>query len=299
MGAACGNLVCCANILRAAISYNSFDLLEDGYGINLRALSTFAEKFYGNDPCEYFAPKVLDQNTTDLVDETLAAKMHKAIAIIMFKLEGQLIKKHPEYKMDDRVLLKKIDFKSGTIEVEGKVYELRDKNFPTVDPKDPIKLTTEEQELVKTISCSIKNSENFHNQVKFIYTNASTYKCVNSNLLFHGCVPMNDKGEFIPLNIDGKNYKGKALFDKIDEKIDDAYFLPKNSKEKQSACDFMWYLWCGAVSPMFGKHKIATFENYFIGLPETRKEHMNPYYKLSHQSPEICNKILNEFGLDS
>ena len=298
IGAACGNLALCANILRAAINYNSFDLLEDGYGINLRALSSFAEKTYGDDPCEFFKPKVLDQNQTDMVDEELAAKMHKAIAIIMFKLEGQLIKKHPEYKMDDRALIAKVDYTNFTVEVEGKVYELRDKNFPTVNPKEPLKLSPEEEELVKTISCSIKNSTNLHNQIKFIYAHASTYKCVNSNLLFHGCVPMDEDGDFVPLNIDGKPYKGKALFDRIDEKINDAYFLKKNTKEKQDAVDFMWYLWCGALSPMFGKHRIATFENYFIGLPETRKEHMNPYYKLSYKDPEICNKIMAEFGLD-
>lgn len=298
MGAACGNLALIANIIRAAVSYNAFDLLEDGYGINLRALSVFAEKIYGDDPCTYFMPKVLDQNKTDLVEEALAAKMHKAIAIIMFKLEGQLIKKHPEYNMDDRVLIEAVDYKTGKVEVEGKTYELRDKNFPTVDTKDPLKLSLEEQELIKTIAGSIKNSKTFHQQIKFIYSKGSTYKCVNSNLLFHGCVPMNEKGEFTSLVIDKKAYKGKALFDKIDDKIKDAYFLPKNSKEKQDCCDFMWYLWCGALSPMFGKHKIATFENYFIGKEETRKERMNPYYKISRESQDVCNNILEEFGLE-
>ena len=298
IGAACGNLALTANIIRGAISYNSFDLLEDGYGINLRPLSTFAEKVYGDDPCEFFKPRILDENQTDMVDEELAARMHKAIAIIMFKLEGQLIKKHPEYNMNDRALIARVDYQAGTLEVEGKTYELRDKNFPTVDPKDPLKLTPEEGELIKTISCSIKNSDVFHNQIKYIYSHASTYKCVNSNLLYHGCIPLDEKGEFANLNIDGKNYKGKALFDKLDEKINDAYFLTKNSKEKQNACDFMWYIWCGALSPMFGKSKIATFENYFIGLPETRKEPMNPYYKIGHDDPNICDKILEEFGLN-
>lgn len=298
MGAAGGNMALMANVIRIGTSYNTFDLLEDGYGINLRALSVFAAKTYANDPCEFFAPHVLDKNEIDPIDETLAAKMHKAIAIIQFKLEGQLIKAHPEYNMDDRVLLEKVDFTNWSLTIGDKTYELRDRNFPTVDPKNPLKLTEEEEELMKTISCSFENSETLHQHIKFLYSHGSVYKCVNSNLLYHGCIPMTEDGEFDELSIDGKPYKGKALLDKIDLKTHNAYFLPKNSKERNNASDFMWYLWCGALSPMFGKHKIATFENYFIGTKETRHEIFNPYFKLSQNNEEICNKIFEEFGLD-
>lgn len=298
MGAATGNKALIANVLRIAISYNAFDLLEDGYAINLRALSVFAAKTYAQDPCEFFAPHILDENHIDPVDETLAAKMHKAIAIIQFKLEGQLIKKHPEYNLGDRVLIEKVDYTNGTLCIGEQKYELRDKNFPTVDPKDPLKLTEEEEELMTTIALSFENSEPLHQHIKFLYSHGSTYKCVNSNLLYHACIPMTEEGEFDELVIDGKAYKGKALFDQIDIKAHNAYFLPKGSKEHKNASDFMWYLWLGPLSPVFGKHKMATFENYFIGTKETKKENPNPYYKLVDCDGVICDKIFEEFGLD-
>lgn len=298
MGAATGNLALMANVIRIGISYNAFDLLEDGYGFNLRALSIFAANTYRDDNCEFFAPKILDKNEIDQVDEALAAKMHKAISIIQFKLEGQLIKRHPEYNLDHRILLEQVDLKNGTLVLEGETHELRDKNFPTVDPKDPLMLTEEEDELMRVISHSFDNSELLHQHIKFLYSHGSTYKCVNSNLLYHACIPMTEEGEFDELAIDGKPYKGKALFDQIDIKAHNAYFLPKNAKERKNSSDFMWYLWCGALSPLFGKHKIATFENYFIGTKETKHENFNPYYKLSQNSEELCCKIFEEFDLD-
>lgn len=298
MGAATGNRALIANVVRNGTSYSNFDLLEDGYGLNLRALSIFAAKVYENDPCEFFQPKILDKNETDEIDAKLAAKMHKAIAIIQFKLEGQLIKRHPEYNLDDRVLIEQVNFEKGTLTIEEKTYELRDKNFPTVDPKNPLKLTNEEEELMNTIARSFENSSLLHKHIKFLYSHGSVYKCVNSNLLFHACIPMTKGGEFDELGYNGKTYKGKELMDQIDIISHNAYFLPQNSKEKKNASDFMWYLWCGPLSPLFGKHKIATFENFFVGTKELRHEELNPYYKLSQNNEEICNKIFKEFGLE-
>lgn len=298
MGAAAGNKALMANVIRIALSYNSFDLLEDGYGINLRALSEFAEKTYADDSCEIFMPHLLDQNETDIVDENLTAKMHKAIAVIQFKLEGQLIKKHPEYGLDERILIEQVDYSEGTLILGGKKYELRDKNFPTIDPKDPLKLSEEEEDLMSIFAHCFENSEQLHRHMKFLYSHGNAYNCINSNLLFHGCIPMTKEGAFDSLAIDGTEYSGKALLDKIGEMANDAYLLPKKSKEQENASDFMWYIWCGPMSPIFGKDKITTYENYFIGLKETKHEELNPYYKLSQNSEEICDKIFREFGMD-
>ena len=296
MGAATGNLACICNVLRIAISYNSFDVLEDGYGINLRPLSMFAARVYREDPCERFTPQILDENIYDAVDPGLAAKMHKAIAIIQFKLEGQIIKRHPEYEMSGRILLEAADFDRGVVCLEGKEYPMLDKAFPTVDPKDPLKLNKEEEELLHTLQLSFKHNELLHRHIRFLYSHGSMYKCYNSNLLYHGCIPMKEDGSFDELVMDGKAYSGRALMDYVDRKVQNAYFMPEDSRESDDARDFMWYLWCGAKSPVFGKGKMTTFEHYFIEDPVTRKEPMNPYYRLSVKE-EYCNKILKEFGL--
>lgn len=296
MGAATGNLACICNVLRIAISYNSFDVLEDGYGINLRPLSMFAARVYREDPCERFTPKILDENIYDAVDPGLAAKMHKAIAVIQFKIEGQIMKRHPEYGMNDRILLESVDFERGEVRLEGKEYPLLDKSFPTVDPKAPLKLDKEEKELLHTLQLSFKHNELLHRHIRFLYSNGSMYKCCNSNLLYHGCIPMKEDGSFDEMTVDGKAYSGKALMDYVDRKVQNAYFMPEGSKEKEDARDFMWYLWCGAKSPVFGKGKMTTFEHYFIEDPAVLKEPMNPYYRLSVKE-EYCNKILEEFGL--
>lgn len=299
MGAATGNRACICNVLRIALSYNSFDVLEDGYGINIRPLSMFAAKVYQDDPCELFMPKLLDQNIYDAVDPALAAKMHKAITMIQFKVEGQIIMRHPEYEMDNRILLKAIDFEKGTVTVDGKEHPMLDMNFPTVDPKDPLKLTEEEEELIHTLELSFCHNSLLHKHIKFLYSNGSMYKCYNSNLLFHGCIPMTEKGEFDGImGTDGKFYAGKELLDMIDRRVQRAYFLPEGAPEKEMCRDFMWYLWCGAKSPVFGKDKMTTFENYFVKDPATRKEKLNPYYKLSVKE-EYCDKILKEFGLST
>ena len=296
MGAATGNLACICNVLRIATSYNSFDVLEDGYGINLRPLSMFAASAYANDPCELFVPHLLDQNIYDAIDPALAAKMHKAIAMIQFKVEGQIIKRHPEYHMDNRILLEKVDFEQGTVEVDGVKYPLRDKFFPTVDPKDPLKLTPEEEELLHTLKMSFRHSGLLQKHIQFIYAHGAMYKCVNNNLLYHGCIPMTEDGAFLPMTYKGKQYAGKALMDMLNQLVQNAYFLPNSDPEKQDAVDIMWYLWCGAISPVFGKDRMTTFEHYFIADKATHKENMNPYYQLSQQV-KYCDKIFRDFGM--
>lgn len=296
MGAVTGNWALSANVIRLGISYNNFDLLEDGYGINLRSLSVFAAKVYQDDPCTLFIPHILDENKYDPVDISLAAKMHKAIAVIQFKVEGQLIKRHPEYEMDDRLLLDKINFSNGTITIDGKTHELKDKLFPTVDPENPLELTAEEKELMNTISASFRHSEILQKHIKFLYSHGSMYKIVNSNLLYHGCIPMDKDGDFTLAKFGDKACSGREYFEFIDSQARKAYFGKSGSEEKNNAKDFMWYLWCGAKSPLFGKDKMAAFEKYFIAEPELHAEEMNPYYKQINDR-SICEKILVEFNL--
>ncbi len=296
MGAATGNLANICNVLRIAISYNSFDVLEDGYGINLRPLSMFAAKVYRDDPCERFVPHILDENVYDAVDPGLAAKMHKAIAVIQFKVEGAIIKRHPEYGMADRILLEAVDFEKGTVTVEGKEYPMLDRNFPTVDPANPLELTDGEKELLKTLKASFKHSGRLHKHVKFLYSHGAIYKCYNSNLLYHGCIPMRADGNFDSVMAGNAIYSGRSLMDYFNYQVQNAYFMPEGSVEKQWAMDLMWYLWCGSKSPVFGKDKMTTFEHYFIADKKTHKETLNPYYKLSVQE-EFCDRILEEFDL--
>lgn len=295
MGAACGNKACIANVIRICSRYDNIDTLEDGYGINIRPLSTFALETYKNDSCEKFVPKVFDYNKYIRSDEISIAKIHKAISVIQFKLEGQMIKEHPEYKMDRRLLLDKIDYEKGTIQIDNKIYNLNDTNFPTVDYKNPYKLTKEEEEIINRLQESFKNSETLNKHISFLYSKASMYKCFNSNLLFHGCVPMEADGEFSKIEVLGESISGKKYFDCIEKIANEAYFGKENNKD---AVDFMWYLWCGPKSPLFGKAKAATFERYFVEEKETHKEEKNPYFTLI-ENEEICDKVLKEFGLET
>jgi len=297
IGAVSGNMVCLMSVLRIAISYNNFDMLEDGYGINLRPLSMFADEVYAGDPCTAFMPHILDENKYDPVDPVLAAKMHKAVAIIMFKLEGQLIKRNPNYGMDHRLLLDKLDLKKGLLHLNGKDYPLTDTSFPTVDPADPYALTPEEQSLVDGIFASFCHSSELMRHMDFLMSHGSMYKAINGNLLYHGCIPMESDGSFSALRLGGKEYRGKAMLDELDETVRRAYY------QHQSDCvDFLWYLWCGAKSPLFGKERMTTFERYFTSkdLPDAialRDEPKNPYYKLYEQDKTIT-AILEDFGLD-
>ena len=296
MGAATGNWACITNILRMNISYNNFDMLEVGYVINLRQLASFAAREYADDPCEKFMPHILDENKYDPIDEHLAAKMHKAIAIIQFKVEGQRIKAHPEYKMEKRLLLDKIDFEKGTVEIEGKEWTLCDTNFPTIDPNNPYGLSKDEEKVLKSLEASILNSEKLQSHIRFLFTHGALYKKVNGNLLYHGCIPMTEAGEFAEVTINGRDYKGRALMDYLDEQVRAAYYSPCESEEIGRSGDLMWYLWEGSDSPLFGKEKMTTFERLFIADKAAHKEPTRPYYKLIKYR-EPCEKILKEFGL--
>ena len=297
MGAATGNWACITNLLRMNISYNNFDMLEVGYGINLRPLATFAEKVYGDDPCEYFKPHILDKNKYDPVDEDLAAKMHKAIAICQFKVEGQRIMAHPEYKLEKRLLLDKMDLEAGTVEVEGTVWPLRDTNFPTLDPADPYKLSPEEEEMLNSLEASFLNSEKLQRHIKFLFTHGALYTKVNGNLLYHGCIPMTEDGEFEWVELNDVRLRGKALMDYLDDQVRKAYYAPRKSGETGRSGDIMWYLWLGGDSPLFGKEKMTTFERLFIADKASHKEPTRPYYKLIKERA-ACEKIIREFGLD-
>lgn len=298
MGAALGNEACMASVLRNAIRYNGFDTVEDGYSIHIRQLNVFADAVYGNDPCELFRSKRFDENVYDIVDDDQAARMHKAVAILEFKLEGQLIKRHPEYGMDDRIVLEKIDYDRGIYVENGVEYPLLDRNFPTIDPKNPLALSPQEKDLLHALSASFIHSEPLRRHMEFLYSHGSSCLAYNDNLLFHGCIPMREDGSFDCLEVDGRSYCGKELMDFIDMMVTRAYFSPEYSKEKRDAVDFMWYLWAGKKSPMFGKSKMATFERYFIKDKSLHKESYNPYFKLSADE-EVCLRILEEFGLDS
>ena len=302
MGAACGNTACIANVLRIATGYNSFDVLEDGYGINLRPLSMFAAEVYGDDPCERFKPHILDENKFDSIDPLLAARMCKAITIIQLKLEGQLIKRHPEYGLENRLLLEKIDYDKGTVEIDGEVYELQDKRFETVDPADPYTLTDEEEQLVETLKASFRHSSLLQKHIGFLYSNGSIYKICNGNLLYHGCIPMDENGDFLKLKFGDREVYGKDLMDYLNNRIRDAYFLKEadDPVKKADDVDLMWYLWGGPVSPLFGKDKIATFEHVFVDVKGAEdnpgKETFNPYYEYS-KDERCVDRILANFGL--
>jgi len=296
MGAATGNWACISNVIRMNISYNNFDMLEIGYGINLRPLGTFALSVYGDDTCEFFYPHMLDKNIFDPVDEGLAAKMHKAIKVIQFKVEGQRIKAHPEYGMGDRLLLDKIDYETGIVAIGKKKYTLRDKNFPTVDPENPYQLTKDEALLMNTLEASFLESSKLQRHIRFLYSHGGMYKRVNGNLLYHGCIPMTGDGDFEDCAINGVVNKGKALLDYLDAEVRKAYFNPDESEEIGRSGDIMWYLWLGSKSPLFGKDRMTTFERYFIADKSSHKETSALYYKLINDE-EICEKILSEFGL--
>lgn len=290
MGAAAGSEALILSVLYNSLRYGNINILEEGYHINLRVLSDFAHKTYVYDPV--FKPK----EYKDKEDVELLAKMNKAIAIMMFKVEGQIIKRHPNYYMEERLLLHRINWKTHEIEIEGKTYRVKDTNFPTVDKNDPYALSEEEGVVLKSLVRSFKNSERLQTHVDFIFENGSLYKCYNGNLLFHGCIPLTESGEFQTVYIAGVPYSGRNLMDRANERILEAYYTEGESEEKTKALDFMWYMWCGRYSPLFGRSKMATFENLLIGDEGLRKEPKNPYYELVHQE-EIATKVLREFGL--
>lgn len=292
IGAASGNEALIANVIRISIKYNNFDLLEDGYGLNMRALAVFARETYGDDKCALYYPHTYDDNIYDPIDGELAAQMHKAIAVIQLKLESRLVQAHPEWRMQGRDLFSRVDFSKGTVEVGGKAYPLKDTIFPTVDPEHPAELSPSERELMAILANSFRHSEKLQRHIKFLLSKGSMYKICNGNLMFHGCIPMDENGVFESLEIQGGNYCGRALLDEINEMVNRAYF----SREGY-ARDFTWYLWCGSRSPLYGKDKLAFFEQYFIGDEELCREKYNHYYAYSKE-PDVCRMILRHFSMD-
>ena len=296
MGAAAGCQALICNVLRIQTRYANLDTIEEDYGINLIPLATFAMDCYADDPCTQFAPKGTEGALSDK-DFQLIAKMHKAISILQWKMEAQIIKRHPEFHMENRLLLDKIDFEKGTINIEGVEYEMNDMNFPTVDPKDPYALTEEEQEVMDKVKSSFVNSEKLQEHIRVLYSKGAMYNIFNSNLLFHGGIPMNDDGTLKTVTFRGKRYKGKDYLDAVERTAREAYFNKPHSEAKRQCMDIMWYLWCGEDSPLFGKKKMTTFERYFIDDKTTHKEVSNPYYTLRNEE-SICRYVLESFGLD-
>lgn len=296
MGAACGNTTSIANVLRIATRYSNLDVIEDIYGINILPLATFALEQYRDDPCTSFIPKNNDKNygTSEI---QLVAKMHKAITIIQFKLEYEIIKRRPEFKLEHRLLLDKINYNEGTISLNDQTYELSDKLFPTVNPEKPFELTPEERKLIDKLQLSFLNSDKLQKHVLFLFNKGSIYLTYNSNLLFHGCIPLNKNMTFKSMILNGESYKGKALLDTFDCLAREGYFSKRNSLEKQYGMDILWYLWTGECSSLFGKKDMATFERYFIKDEETHIENKNPYYEF-RDSEEMCNMIFKEFNLN-
>ncbi|MCJ7689416.1 MAG: fructose-1,6-bisphosphatase, partial [Clostridiaceae bacterium] len=271
--------------------------IEEGYGINLLPLATFALDFYGNDPCKSFKPKILPENNYREKDLNLMSQMHKAISIIQFKLEGQIIKRRPHYEMKDRLLLNEIDYEKGSINIDGTEYRLNDTNFPTIDPTNPYTLTEDERVLIDRLKSSFSNSEKLQKHIRFLYAKGSMYLTYNSNLLYHGCIALNQDGSFKKIEIDNVTYSGKSYIDRTERVAREAYFGKTDSESKLYALDTIWYLWCGSNSPLFGKDKMTTFERYFIDDKSTHTEIKNPYYNY-RDDETICNNILTEFDLN-
>ena len=298
MGAAAGNDCSIANVLRIALRYGNHGVLEDGYGINLLPLATFAMDTYANDPCERFLPK--DGSAKDperARTAQLVAQMHKAISIIQFKLEAAAIKRRPDFDMKDRLLLDKMDLQKGIIKIKGKEYEMLDTNFPTVDPKHPYKLTPEEESIVNKLHQSFTESDKLRKHMKCMFRNGCLYTIANGNLLYHASIPLNEDGTLKDVLIRGEKYHGKALLKRAGNLIRSAYFGCEDPDEYAFALDYLWYLWCGKDSPAFDKSKMATFERYFIADKDTHKEVKGAYYNM-RDNPEVVDMILDEFGVE-
>lgn len=274
MGAACGSQACIAAVVRNCLSYNNISVLEQGYGISLRPLVLFAEKMY------------------DETDPNKAAK--KAISIILFKLEGQIIRRNPDYGMQERLLLDKVNFDNATIEIDGVVHELKEKRFPTINRMDPYALDPAEREIMDELEKLFRESEQLQRHVTFLYNHGSMYRKFNGNLLFHGCVPLDEDGNLKALHFGGRIYQGKSYMDYADSIARRAYF---SDDRTQKELDFMWYLWCGSNSPLSGR-VVKTFERTFLSDESTWKEPKNPYYRYQDSEP-VCRMLLREFGLYS
>jgi len=297
MGAASGSKACIANVLRISARYDNLETIEDAYGISLRHLLTFAENTYPSVENSAYEPKNDPNKTEYFADEdNQMAKIQLAMAIIQFKLEADIIQRNPEFKMEHRLLFDKIDYDKQTIELNGEIYDLEAPNFPTIDPKNPYQLTEEEEAVIERLVYSFTHSDRLEDHIRFLVNKGSMYSVYNDNLLFHGCVPLNDDGLFMSTTFDGKKYRGKSLFDKFEAAVRQG-FINRGEKENVVNLDLIWYLWCGPVSPLFGKHQMTTFERYYIDDEATHEEYKNVYYKL-RENEETVLHVLEEFGAD-
>lgn len=293
MGAAAGQRGCIANVIRICARYGNLDILEDGYGINLLPLATFAMNTYGDDPCTCFRLKGEPEYSEG--EMLLDVKMHKAISIIQFKVEGQIIRKNPGFKLNSRNLLHHINFETGMIEIDGKEYQMLDMNFPTIDPKKPYTLTREEEDIMERLQKAFIHCEKLQRHMRFLLNKGGLYKVYNNNLLYHGCVPLTENGELKSVRVYGHSYKGKGLYEAMESYVRKGFYA-LDPREKERGRDLMWYIWLGEGSPLFGKDKMATFERYFLAEKETHKEKKNPYYSML-ENEEVVDRILAEFGL--
>ena len=298
MGAATGSRTCIAAVLNNSITYNNLEVIETGYGISLRPLALFANEVYRDSDTSCFQTKTLgDAIAYNAKDIELGARMHKAIAIILFKLEGQIIRRNPEFGMDDRLLLDRIDYKRGTIQIDGSEYQLVHTDFPTVDPAAPYMLSKEEERLMEQLRDAFLHSEKLQKHARFLYSKGGLYKCYNGNLLFHGCIPMEADGSFMSFSIGGAPVSGRAFLDRADLLARQGYYAREGTPEKQFGKDFLWFLWCGRNSPLFGRDHIATFERCLIADHAAWAEPKNAYYAY-YNDADVCVRILREFGLE-
>lgn len=293
MGAAAGQRGCIANVIRICARYGNLDILEDGYGVNLLPLANFSLRTYGDDPCTCFALKGPEKPNKAEMEMDL--RMHKAISMIQFKVEGQIINRNKEFALEDRALLHRIDYEKGTITLEEKEYHLKDVNFPTIDPKDPYRLSPEEEEVMERLERAFMGCDKLQKHMRFLLAKGSLYKVYNHNLLYHGCVPLNEDGSLKEVMLFGELHKGKSLYDALDRHVRKGCFA-LDEGERKSCQDIMWYIWLHPHSPLFGKDKMATFERYFLAEKETHLEKKNPYYYLIEKE-EVVDNIMEEFGL--
>ena len=297
MGAAAGSPICAATVMKTTLAYHNHGMLEDSYGINLRHLQRLADQYYGQDDLSIWMPHT-DAARGPYTEGMLhrCAVMHKAISIILFKLECAVIDRNPDFQMEGRDYLRRIDWEKGTVNIAGKDYPLRDTSFPTVDPANPAALNEDEQMVIDRLVASFRQSEKLQQHVRFLYAKGSVYHIENGNLLYHGAVPMTEKGSFASERFEGRTYSGRALMDYCDERARRGYYSPEGSAARQSGQDFLWYLWCGKLSPLFGRSAMTTFERIYVADPATHAEVKDPYYTW-YNDEAACRRILSEFGL--